>query len=327
MDTPQRETRLIDLPSFTDTRHIVNLEDGTFLVLTSEGLKHFNKQTNKTSDLALTEANEHEIKLLAYNPKSKELYAYTKNGLLTVFAIKSGETWMCLENKEVNHQIQYECGEYFLFIKDYFHIFSSFEHWIIPVDPEALPLKCATPHCVAAHGQTIHVPSKEIILLIGGDRTLKRTLWIHSLKTNKWSSIENIFDGYQFGAVLTSDQRYVVLLGGWRRLHDDDEWHGTRISVMDLENEWKIRESSIRLTASGQCYAAKTGGIGSKNDLLVAGYIRECFKTKEFVNMQLPPVCIMRIIAVKYDAELIHWINSDGTHKGIYLEDLLLSLQ
>merc|ERR1712228_972277 len=137
------------------------------------------------------------------------------------------------------------------------------------------------------------------------------------------------FQGYNFAAVLTSNQRYIILLGGRRNSPETDtypkiEKYG-KISVMDLKSRnlsgWKIKKSKIRLPQPGPCIAAQTDGMVSKHELLVIGYIKELFQSKPFENIQLPPTYLMMMIAEKYSAEMIHWIHFDGSHRGIHLKD------
>merc|ERR1712228_248791 len=149
-----------------------------------------------------------------------------------------------------------------------------------------------------------------------------------SLSTQKWTKIKNIqFEGYEFGTVLTSNERYIILLGGKNDTISEGE-EVDNIFVLDMKNEdnskWKLRKSSIKCPNVGDCHAVRTGGVDSKDDILVNGFIKDCFKKEEFENMQLPP-----LIAMWYSAEMIHWIQRKDTdddsiflHYGIYLQDI-----
>merc|ERR1712228_560319 len=170
-----------------------------------------------------------------------------------------------------------------------------------------------------------------------GGSSLMKFVWMYSLKNKKWTKTSCRFQGYKFAAVLTSNQRYIILLGGHRNSPEPDAYPNKtktekygKISVMDLKsnnsNGWKIKESKIRLPQPGPCIAAKTDGMISKDELLVIGYIKELFQSKEFENIQLPPTYLMMMIAEKYSAEMIHWIHYDGSHRGIHLKDILSSL-
>merc|ERR1712228_377483 len=136
-------------------------------------------------------------------------------------------------------------------------------------------------------------------------------LWIFSFPTQKWTKIENLqFDAFDFGSVLTSNEHYIVLLGG---AIDTGQQDVDDIFILDIRNEdeskWKFRKSSIKCPEDGECHAVRTGGVDSKDDILVNGFIKECFKMKEFDNIQLPPSHIIKMIAMWYSAEMIHWLN------------------
>ena len=94
---------------------------------------------------------------------------------------------------------------------------------------------------------------------------------------------------------------------------------------MKDDNDWKIKRSIISCPDVGRCRVVRSGGVDSKDEILVIGFIKQCFKMKEFKHLQVPPVYIMILIANRYSAEMIHWLK-DNNHYGIYLKDILLSL-
>ena len=71
--------------------------------------------------------------------------------------------------------------------------------------------------------QTVYVPSKEIILLIGGyqdtnDFPPLDKMWSYSLKTGEWSPIDDVkiddsLDMSNHACILTSDEKYVIIAG------------------------------------------------------------------------------------------------------------------
>ena len=72
-------------------------------------------------------------------------------------------------------------------------------------------------------------------------------------------------------------------------------------------------------------HIVRTGGFDSKDKLLVTGFIRQCFKSKEFDKMQLPHIDLMMLIADRYNAEMVHWFQANK-HYGMYMKDILNSL-
>merc|ERR1712192_5804 len=110
-------------------------------------------------------------------------------------------------------------------------------------------------------------------------------------------------------------------MGGGIKIIDDEDNDVDDIFVLDMKkkdlNEWILRRSSIKCPKIGICHAVRTGGIDSKDDILVNGFIKDCFKKPSFDNIQLPPSYIMKMIAMWYSAEMIHWLN-DNDNKNIH---------
>eukprot|EP01084_Bolivina_argentea_P095352 171456_1 len=118
--------------------------------------------------------------------------------------------------------------------------------------------------------------------------------------------MENIsFDIQHFGCVLTSNQRYIVLLGGCKFTAITGFNYKT-IFVLDMnkKNNWKLRKSRIHCPMHGSCKAVRTGGIDSKNEKLVIGFVKSCFKMKELEHLSVPPQYIMMLIVGWYSAEM-----------------------
>eukprot|EP01084_Bolivina_argentea_P001881 3487_1 len=232
-------------------------------------------------------------------------------------------------------------GEHTLFIRGNFHVINApNKHWIGSLENKTVKTlhdtlnveDIQTMHC----GKAIYIPSKESILLIGcwtdpesfinnSQGPNPKDIWIYSLALQKWRKVENVsFEGFHFGAVLTSNQRYIVLLGGYDGNHVSIPY----IKVLDMkdDNNWKMKQSTICCPDNGPCSAVRTNGVDS-NKLLVIGFIKQCFKRKEFEEMSLPPMYLMTIITeFTAHAEMIHWMKAEDTsHFGIYLKDILSS--
>lgn len=181
---------------------------------------------------------------------------------------------------------------------------------------------------------SVYVPSKSCIVLLGGGDddigAFKPFSWKYCLKTEKWSKIKNVLlECYGSKAVLTSNQRYIIVCGGWRKNNHGTASKSDAIYIIDMKNKkWKLRKSKIRSPAKVPCKIVTTGGVDSKGDILVIGYIRECFESKEFEQIQFPPTHIMMLIASFESSEMLHWIklfddNNGPAHFGIYLKDIL----
>lgn len=177
----------------------------------------------------------------------------------------------------------------------------------------------------------IYVASQQIIVRLGTsddhNDAMCSNLLIFSLGTQSWRKIKNLkFRAQSFGSALCSNEKYIVLMGGYIEVGNIDVGD---IYVLDIRNDdvskWILNKSSIKCPKTGKCKAVRTGGVGSKDEILVTGFIKECFCQNEFYNLQLPPSYIIDSITDWYNAEMIHWIHQNGDHCGIYLNDILLS--
>lgn len=157
----------------------------------------------------------------------------------------------------------------------------------------------------------IYVPSKQLILLIGGkdiwnDKMIG--IWKYCLLSNKWSKVKGIqFDFFQHSAVLTSNQECIVIAGG----RDKDNNCTNSMHILDIrdENNYILRKSSIQCPMSGSNKIIRSGG-GIKDELLTIGWIKHLFNSSEFHHFQFP-LDIMQLIAMWFCQETIHWMERE----------------
>ena len=181
----------------------------------------------------------------------------------------------------------------------------------------------------------IHVPSKDIILLIGGHVEYRYNfgIWIYSLKTKQAKKLDDISFNYSHvSSALTSCENYVIIASKkvqhasqFDMCNENDE-----IFVLDIrdDNEYKLRKCDIKLPKAGMCNISRIGGI--KDKYLVVGWIKELFKSKEFKDLSFPPMYLIQLIVVRYNQEEIHWIYQysweDHRHFAINVKQILRSL-
>merc|ERR1712154_753632 len=124
------------------------------------------------------------------------------------------------------------------------------------------------------------------------------------------------------GAVLSSNEEYIVIAGG----SDEDRYDVDIIHILDIRNldAFILQQSKIKCPMSGNHKIFRIGG-GLKDELLINGWIKKLYK--------LAPLDIVEVIQAFYSQESIHWIqrsNNWGTikkkHFAIYIKDILSSL-
>ena len=189
-----------------------------------------------------------------------------------------------------------------------------------------------SPHniCEVRYASTLYVPSKQIILLIGGEywKDKMMGIWKFCLVTKKWKKLEALqFNYCNVSSHLTSDEGYVIIGGG----SDKDNCYMNKMYVLDIrdEDEYKLMECDIKLPMeNAKLYKIVGSGGGIKDEILVVGWIKQEFKKRNFKDLLIPPMYIMQLIALWYNQEMIHWISrqEDNNHCCIKLKHVLSSL-
>eukprot|EP01084_Bolivina_argentea_P084978 153624_1 len=186
------------------------------------------------------------------------------------------------------------------------------------------------------NGSAIHIPSKNCILLFHCSYGDTIELWLFSLTTKQWMNIDHIYfksDIDVVKAVLPSNEDYVIL---FRSYNSINSYKSNDIIVLDIKDEnisnWKVKQCEISFPGVRDDYdlfvgVARTGN-NFKNDVLVHGFVRNCFKMEKFEDLQLPPLSVMKLITTWCDMEIIHFMYDCETesHYGIHVTDILSSL-
>lgn len=176
---------------------------------------------------------------------------------------------------------------------------------------------------------TIYVPSKQMILLIGGlcFVTFKMIgIWKFCLKTNKWHKLEGIqLDYYHACPCLTSNEEYIVIGGGL----DKNDNYMNKLYVLDIreDEEYKLKECDIKLPIDKVKHRIVRSGGGIKDEILVVGWIKKQFKDNDLKELSLLPMYMMQLIALWYNQEMIHWFtdhkDAENNHYCIRLKHIL----
>ena len=184
----------------------------------------------------------------------------------------------------------------------------------------------------------IYIRSKQILLLIGGDRGSGKPfgIWRYCLKQEKWKKMKKLssFSLEFVVCALSANEKFVIIAGG-DIVSTDDMIHGEynhTIFVLDIsdDNNYKLKECTIKLPKKYEHPQIALMGGDSDDESLIIGWIKELFKTKEFKDLSLPPMYIMKMIGLWYNQEGLHWIQ-DGddynNHYVITLKHMLRSLK
>ena len=158
----------------------------------------------------------------------------------------------------------------------------------------------------------VHVPSKNILLIFGGDITNPKCyLWRYHIGSERWEQIKAIQCDGNCAAILTSDERFVII--------KSYAYNKTHLFILDIrdDNAYKLRESPISIQSTIPGIFARTGGI-KESVATAAGWIRRISKSRS-----TPSMCIARW----YAKESIHWIvrkhGEEPNHQMIALKDIL----
>eukprot|EP01084_Bolivina_argentea_P006514 12359_1 len=169
------------------------------------------------------------------------------------------------------------------------------------------------------YGCCVYAPNKQAVFLIGGmisdNPTYKaiNCIWQYSLKSGTWKEMINIpFDYCNVSAVLTDDERYVIIAGGWKLGPEDANQKGDdAIFALDT-NTLELKQSTIKCPKPGSNHLVKTGVF--KAEWIVHGYVKRLFRTNVFQHMEMPPLCIVKKIEAFFSKEMLHWIDYEARY-------------
>ncbi len=183
------------------------------------------------------------------------------------------------------------------------------------------------------HGKALYIASRNGILLFGGyygskfgiamedfEPKVSNEFWMFNISTTKWTKIDTTFtlNRFRFDAVLTSDQNYIIGMGGNKYNPKNFESQSSDdIFIIDITQsdslKWTLIQSIVKTPASGKCMITATSG-----GTLTSGFIRKS---------NLLPICsnIVNKIALFYSEEMIHWINQYYGHYAISVSQLIAS--
>eukprot|EP01084_Bolivina_argentea_P100609 180588_1 len=153
----------------------------------------------------------------------------------------------------------------------------------------------------------VYLPNQNKLLLLGGydHRKWKETsinsIYSFDFLKDKWTKESATLPKSMesFGCVVTTNEKYILMFGGSYNYVTMDD-----IYIMDTLS-MTIVKSNMKCPNNGDFYAHLEFGFMS-NDLIVFGFIRNCWNRQEFVGLRKPSDDIIEMIQMFHFTEIIH---------------------
>ena len=177
----------------------------------------------------------------------------------------------------------------------------------------------------------IHVPSKKMILFIGGfnghQNRFLDTIQSYSTITNKWTTLNIKLpqEMHAFSHAITKNDQYILLFGGMNYGYDTDD-----MFVIDLNGMW-IKKSKIKCPIHSNKFSSIIMNDNLKQKLLTNGFVRMCYKDKSFNTVKELPYYLIELIDTFYSNEWVHLMESPvlyawedfGQHWKMSVDDII----
>ena len=149
---------------------------------------------------------------------------------------------------------------------------------------------------------------------------------LYSIKNNKWKllDIKLPVPLCDCTCVCTKDERFIIIFGG----EDSSDVLTANIFIIDTEL-LEIKESSIKCPMS-DAFSACLVDETERSDLIITGFINECWTEEKFKNddnLRYPSNDIIRVILLFHSEQMVHLFKRYRAkgHWQIYLIHLLIS--
>lgn len=232
---------------------------------------------------------------------------------------------------------------------------SEGRHSLVKPGPNHQVLKFDIGCGCISRGTSVHFPTRNMILLIGGVNVViasdgKNIEGVQSalykgLKQNhgtqsstdvdwKWEKLDTNAPGMvALNAVVTSDEKFVIISEvsmGHRNPNTNGESENVEyIYVLDIEDNFRWRQTSIQTPLRAEAISGKQmmfrTGCGYKIDTIVSGFVRRFYQTEKFKNVHPIPEVLVNLIGTYYPQELIHWV-TNNSHVAIPLQEILCTV-
>ena len=172
----------------------------------------------------------------------------------------------------------------------------------------------------------IHVPSQNIILLIGANcQHGPSVIWKYEINTKLWTptGINTLWFTLS-SAILTTSEKVVVIAGYDKALCN-------KLYILNIEDpvNYTLNHCTIGCPVpdARNSVLSVTGG-DVDCELLVIGWIKKLFETENFSTLQLLPLYLMQSVVPWLSCEQLHWIyRSSGAHYAINMHHVVSANQ
>ena len=306
----------------SDITNICNISDTEFLVAHDAKVNKYNQTLNTWDEIYNVKGYYNTYKTrLAYNDTSKKLYLIDKDN----------DQMHILDMNDDKPKVQ-RLSNVNIWSKDCHFIFAENDlHLIAGRSDDAhliynAQIKKFVRHLVYTdwqrnyYGGLIHLKSKRKMLFFGGWTDLHQCtddIWEYSFQCTdkRWVLLERKLpiEVQVFGSVLTPDEQYIIILGGWAQNKGETD----DIYIWDLEN-MDFRKSEIKCPKVGQYRACIM--MDEVQEIVIYGYLRKCIE----MNDENIPRDIVRMILKWCCNTFVHLLKrTDGEHWRIELSEIL----
>eukprot|EP01084_Bolivina_argentea_P284062 486699_1 len=296
------------------------------------GIYQYNITSNKWKPWGLNPDNITNVKILAYNHTHKLIYIWDileNMQQIIIMSINYNNTNDIKLIKLMTNNDNDLIGQH---INGKLHIIDKIneQHWIYDENTQSWndeKLQNVSDHVIGL----VYVSSKQRILLVDPPLNL-----IHSycMITNKWSDIhmELPYELRDFGVSLTTDERYIIITGGKQKMnfehiprqnYRNNFFWTQNIYLIDLK-EMKLLKSDMVIPKCTGCNSIIVNDK-RKDELVVYGFIRQCWNEYDIGLDNLPPKYIVKLIGLRYCIQYLHVLEYYGgqSHWRISIDDIV----
>ena len=209
-----------------------------------------------------------------------------------------------------------------LMIEDELHAVLKNEHCIFNVTQNQIkPLYTLVHGCDNPNfHHLIYLKSQKCLLLFD-----KKKIHRFSILNKKWKPIRDLKlpqEIGKFGVVTTRDERYTILFGGG--FYVDTQGYLDSIYIYDIINH-KFRKSKIKCPITGRFHAT-IGDDADSDKMVVFGFINNCYKEKDFTDLQVLPYYLIELISKWYQQQQVYLLRRSDLDPSLFtinVDDIL----